>query len=113
MDIWHRFSKNWFGRTVNITVLLAFISLTIYPPSLAYGKTTPIYPQFNELERISHPKQVKIDKDLGRIKTYYKGENGKLIIHLQDLHVNYTSQKQASEIIKDLMDKYGINLVLV
>ena len=97
MDIWHKLSKNSFGKTVNVFILLAFVSLTIYPPSLAYG-STPVYPGYPALDKISHPNQIKINQDFGRIKKYYKGDNGKLIIHLQDLHVNYASQKQASNI---------------
>jgi len=109
--------EKFWARAVNTLVLSAFLSLTIYPPSLA-NASIPTNPQV--IHRVGvglnlpyYPQGIEINKDLARIKKYHKGTNDKLIIHLQDLHVNYKSQKQAAQVIKDLTDKYGINLVLV
>ena len=41
---------------------------------------------------------IGVSKDIGTIKTRYKGKSGKIIIHIQDAHCNYEAQTNISKL---------------
>ena len=56
---------------------------------------------------------IGISKDVGTIKTRYKGNSGKSIIHIQDAHCNYEAQTNISKILENLSKNHNINFVSV
>lgn len=56
---------------------------------------------------------IVIPREYGTIIESYKGTNGKLIVHVQDAHMNYEAQKNSADILASLIENYGFNLVLL
>ncbi|MFH1877690.1 MAG: hypothetical protein ABH883_02675, partial [Candidatus Omnitrophota bacterium] len=50
---------------------------------------------------------------LGEVKEFFRGTNGKTIIHLQDAHCNYFAQHSIAGIIRNLRDSYNVDLVFL
>lgn len=62
--------------------------------------------------------KVTIPKELGTVKEVYQSplaakKRGKMIFHIQDVHVNYEAQKNMANILEYLIQTYGINIILV
>ncbi len=49
----------------------------------------------------------------GEAKDNFQGKNGRLIVHVQDAHCNYSAQQSLSNIIDYCKDNYGIDLVFL
>lgn len=55
-----------------------------------------------------------VSENYGTIRdSYFAGNSQGIIIHIQDLHCNYDAQMSVYNIINELIDKYGLNLVVV
>ncbi|MFC1807075.1 hypothetical protein ACFL0T_01760 [Candidatus Omnitrophota bacterium] len=55
-----------------------------------------------------------IPETYGTIRdSYFSGNSREIIVHIQDLHCNYDAQVSIYNIINELIDKYGLNLVTV
>jgi hypothetical protein len=55
-----------------------------------------------------------VSENNGSIRdSYFAGNNKGIIIHIQDLHCNFDAQMSIYNIINELIDKYGLNLVTV
>ncbi len=63
----------------------------------------------NELE----PEAILIPDQYGTVIETHEGTNGKLIVHVQDAHMNYEAQKNEAAIIESLITDYGLNLILL
>jgi len=57
--------------------------------------------------------EIKIPSEYGRITEGFDGGGDKLVIHVQDAHTNYEAQKNAAGMLEDLINKYGVYLILV
>jgi hypothetical protein len=55
---------------------------------------------------------IRIPEQYGTIIETYNGTNGKLIVHIQDAHVNYEAQKNLSGILESLIEDEGLNLIM-
>ncbi len=94
-----------FKRFVSLGLSVVFLFFSVYIPDIAYAKIA-------DSNVIDLSGGINISKDNGNIKDIYNGKNGKLIIHIQDAHVNYEGQKNLASILKNLIEKHGIDLVL-
>ena len=56
---------------------------------------------------------ISIPRDIGTIRSEYKGKSDKFIIHIQDAHCNYEAQTNISKILEKLYTDYGVGLVSV
>lgn len=59
------------------------------------------------------PTDIVIPDQYGTIIETHEGTNGKLIVHVQDAHMNYEGQKNAAHILESLIEDYGLKLILL
>ena len=59
------------------------------------------------------PQDIYIPDQYGSIIETHKGTNGKLIIHVQDAHVNYEGQINSADILETLIEDYDLKLILM
>jgi len=100
-------------RAVSLSLSTVFLFFSVYVPDAAYaqaGVNTPVGLAQAPVYLIDN---IRIPDENGSIKESHQGTNGKFIIHIQDAHVNYEGQKNLSVILKNLIEHYGIELVLV
>ena len=64
-------------------------------------------------KKFYYPSQIKISPEFGKIQESYQGKTKKLIIHIQDAHCHYEAQKKAARLLENLIEKYGLRLILV
>jgi len=70
-------------------------------------------PAQNPLERIlADPSRFEAPLDFSTLKEVHKGTNGKLIIHIQDAHSNISGQENLASMLDEIMEQYGVSLVL-
>jgi len=63
-------------------------------------------------EIINNPSRLDIPTEFVTLKEFHRGTNGKLIIHIQDAHTNYSGQLNMAKALDRLMNQYDISLVL-
>ncbi|UCD55716.1 MAG: hypothetical protein JSV93_02715, partial [Candidatus Omnitrophota bacterium] len=78
----------------------------------AIDKTPPSPEQKATIREISID-NIGIPKGIGSVKSKYRGEDGKLVIHIQDAHCNYEAQQNITKILEYLLKNYNINFVAV
>jgi hypothetical protein len=61
---------------------------------------------------INDPSLIDIPFEHVTLREARKGTNGKLIIHIQDAHANYSGQKSLAKALGFYMDAYGVQTVL-
>ncbi len=59
------------------------------------------------------PASVVVPENLGQVKEVFTSGSGKLVIHIQDAHMNYGVQKNIDEIIQTLVSQYAVNMISV
>lgn len=64
------------------------------------------------VEVISDPARFQVPFEYTTLKEFYAGTNGKLIIHIQDAHANYSGQMSMAKALDKMMTAYGEYLVL-
>ncbi|MDD5634907.1 MAG: hypothetical protein PHW46_06500, partial [Candidatus Omnitrophica bacterium] len=57
------------------------------------------------------PSHFSIPENLGEVRDIRTADPGKVIIHIQDAHCNYSCQNSITDMIGYLCDTYGIDLV--
>lgn len=99
-------------KIISSVLSVVFLFSSVYVPD-AFAKTAEAAVVSMPYTPIPIIEDIKIPTDSGSVKEIHRGPNGKLIIHIQDAHTNYEGQKNLAGILKELIEKYGINLVLV
>src|SRR3990167_9586066 len=74
-------------------------------------ESSPIIP--GEKEALTNLKQLFIPFEIGEIKSSYQGLQKRLVIHIQDAHVNEEAQRNIGRIIEFLEYKTGAKLISV
>ncbi len=59
------------------------------------------------------PSNVRYNERYGRTRDSYDGDNGKMIIHIQDAHCIYEAQKNIVGIVRDLYNNHNVRLITV
>jgi len=59
---------------------------------------------------VTDPEKIIIAENIGRVKEIFKGQDGKLIINIQDAHCNFEAQTNISQIL-DVLVKNGLRIV--
>ena len=62
---------------------------------------------------IDDPSRLTLSYEHALLKETYRGENGKLIIHIQDAHTNLSGQENLARCLEEIIEKYKVSLVLV
>ncbi len=100
-------------RIVKILSVLLLQTFFFYNIGFATIDKAPPSPEETPTTREISIDNIGVSKDIGSIKTRYKGKDGKLIIHIQDAHCNYEAQTNISKILENFSKTYNINLVSV
>jgi len=61
----------------------------------------------------SSPYAVKIPTKFGKVKERVRGENNKVIVHIQDAHTSYEAQENIANIIQQLVSEDVVDVVAV
>ncbi|MCA9396402.1 MAG: hypothetical protein KC649_04455, partial [Candidatus Omnitrophica bacterium] len=64
-------------------------------------------------EIIRNPAKLPIPSEHATLKEFHVGNNGKLIIHFQDAHSNYSGQLNMAKALETMMKQTGIDVVFV
>ncbi len=93
-------------RVIQFLVIAIFISISYAGPAWSAGGGT------------IDLKEVSIPKKFGTIKDFYQSpiavKGGPIMIfHIQDVHANYQAQKNLADILRYLIETYGLELILV
>lgn len=59
------------------------------------------------------PSAITIPDQYGTILETHRGTNGKLIVHIQDAHMNYEAQKNEAHVLESLIRDYDLTLILL
>ncbi|MDP3919436.1 MAG: hypothetical protein Q8R76_01335 [Candidatus Omnitrophota bacterium] len=54
---------------------------------------------------------IRIPEDVGAIKRAYQGTNGRLVVHIQEAHVNEAAQRNIAKILEYFADEHQLELV--
>jgi len=92
--------KNLFKVTITALFILAVVSCTGYLRD-------------SNAEDVIRAGEVKFSPTHGRVTEVFDGGQDKLVVHLQDAHTNYGAQKNAANILEELINNYGLYLILV
>jgi len=98
------------SRTISILLLQTFL---FYNTSFASLDKTPQTLTKDVKFQKASIDDIGISKDIGSIKTKFKGKDSKLLIHIQDAHCNYEAQTNISKILESLSKDYNINVISV
>ncbi|MDP2921627.1 MAG: hypothetical protein Q8O12_04605 [Candidatus Omnitrophota bacterium] len=85
---------------------------TVVPDAYNYDEEDIAIPTENTTLDPTDPYNITVPTMYGSIIDSYKGTNGKLIIHIQDAHVNYEAQKNISSLIESINLDNGVKLIL-
>lgn len=106
--------KSRFGlsiKTISIVLVMTFAIQDLFyaaPVETFTALNTP-----KPLEVISQdPTRFEAPVEFVTMKEVHRGTNGKLIIHIQDAHSNYSGQTNLANALDHIMSKYGVSVVL-
>ncbi len=104
--LWRTSKARVWTKSIALVISLAFLLPCL---SWAFDGSTYLAPP--PLTMVQHlGKALRLPEKFGRIKQDFQG-NGKLIVHIQDLHCNYEVQMNIARTIHHLAAKYGLRLV--
>ena len=112
-------------KTIN-SILICIIIISFLYQSIVYaqgeviGKSSIKFPlveptplaDFN-INQAANLRDLQIPKSLGEVQEFHQGNNGKLIIHIQDVHAHYEAQKNYAKIMRSITDLMPEQKVLV
>ena len=102
------FKSTIIGAPLILVIILCGLSL-VNKPVLARAAENPK----KETKRVVRPSEIKFPSEYGRITEVFDSGGDELVIHIQDAHTNYEAQKNAASILEELINNYGLYLILV
>ena len=103
----NHFRKKRFVKILSLLLIQAFLFY-----NTGFATVDRISPSSSQNHPVS-TKDICISRDMGTIKDVYDGEDGKLVIHIQDAHCNYEAQTNIARILEHLIKEYNVNFVAV
>ncbi|MBM3253049.1 MAG: hypothetical protein FJZ16_02195 [Candidatus Omnitrophica bacterium] len=73
----------------------------------------PVYSALPQALPLPEPNEITIPEAYGKITETFKGDSGKLVFHIQDLHTNPEAQQNSARIFEHLIDTYGVKLLTI
>ncbi len=100
-------------KTISLIIVISFLALDIVGAFPASNSTPKQVSSIQSLESIiQNPSELNIPYEFVSLKEFYKGSNGKLIIHIQDAHANLSGQKNLAGAMRVMMQQYDIGTIL-
>ena len=109
-------------KIVTLIIIISYIA-TCTGPCYGFGAKT-LFARKSHAQRyvdditaqdnkdiLQSPSLFSIPKNLGRIVEYHKGKNEKLVIHIQDRHIDPVTQNNIASIIEILNVEHNIYLM--
>lgn len=110
------YSLNPIKRSLSIGVIGAFFiqSLGLAAPVVTAENALSLKaPDIPLSEVIQNPSKLRLPLEYASLKELHTGTNGKLIIHIQDAHSNYSGQMNMAQALEEMIGHTGIQTVLV
>ncbi len=107
MTFWHRPGLRVLTKGIAVFVALSFVMPFI---SWAFDVGNYTMPQAGLINVHHLGKILTLPGKLGMINQGFQG-NGKMVVHIQDLHCNYEVQMNIARIIHVLAEEHGLGLV--
>ncbi len=117
LGVKHSIMKN----TISVIVIISFVFTSI--PSYAYNRPT-LFKEKSQAQKyiqeekqavvdiLKDPSAIDINKKYGKVLEWHKGEKSdKLIIHIQDRHVDEIAQTNIASLIGEITQKYNFYLL--
>jgi len=100
--------------------LIVAVAFALQEPGLAVAAiagsavlpTTQLQPA-DPSQLPDHPELLDIPLDNVTVREMYRGTNGRLVIHIQDAHANFSGQKNLARLLENLLKRYEIPLIFV
>ncbi|MCA9395888.1 MAG: hypothetical protein KC649_01855, partial [Candidatus Omnitrophica bacterium] len=111
-----KYSQNPIKRSLSIGVIGVFFiqSLGLAAPIATADPSLSLKaPDIPLSEVIQNPSKLRLPLEYASLKELHTGTNGKLIIHIQDAHSNYSGQMNMAQALKEMIGHTGIQTVLV
>ncbi|MGB3112318.1 MAG: hypothetical protein WBB84_05020, partial [Candidatus Omnitrophota bacterium] len=103
------------GKSIVLKTISLFLVLTfsVYNVSFAAKEDAENVPVVEEIQKEITVDDIGIAIDAGMVKSKYKGETDKIIVHIQDAHCNYEAQSNINRILDQLTKEAGVNMISV
>ncbi|NQT95734.1 MAG: hypothetical protein HQ572_04720, partial [Candidatus Omnitrophica bacterium] len=109
-------------KSISVILLVTFIvtnsnALYAFGNGTLFKKTSHAQRHLAEEEKESlidladTPEAISIPQNLGRVLEYHKGKSDKLVIHIQDRHIDPVAQFNIATIVNELNTKYNTYLM--
>ncbi|MFH1553145.1 MAG: hypothetical protein ABID83_05890 [Candidatus Omnitrophota bacterium] len=105
-----RLKRSRFIKTMSLFLVFAFSLSNV---SFAVTDKSVDEQNFADTKSVLSVEDIGISIDSGTIKSTYKGDNGKTIVHIQDAHCNYEAQTNINKILDQLTKECGMNMISV
>ncbi len=100
------------GHHLFKTSLSMLLSLLMLMPLVSWAVDPGTYLQSGQPYLIMNQKVVTVPRQFGAVEQAYEAPNSRgVVIHIQDLHCHYEVQSNIANILKDLAQRLGINLI--
>lgn len=94
--------------SICLSVVVAFCGITYAAPEdLAYLSDLPESVSLVDIDDIG------VALNIGNVRSSFRGNNGKTIVHIQDAHCNYEAQTNINRLLEQFTGEYGIDLISV
>ncbi|MDP2912610.1 MAG: hypothetical protein Q8N91_01200 [Candidatus Omnitrophota bacterium] len=113
-----RGKNNVFTKVVSILIIQSFIlsNVAFAEPGTSKSVTEAkrdCFAPSGLAMTVVDPEKVVIPREFGLVKSKFIGNDGRLVIHIQDAHCNYEAQANIVKILENLVKNYNITLVSV
>ena len=103
-------------RVLSLIISFSFLLQEVVlgnPDGIALNSTpAPVLSQINVSEIVQNPSKLAVPFEYSSLKEVHPGTNGKLIVHIQDPHANYSGQMAIAKTLDRLMTSTGQCLIL-
>lgn len=102
-------------KSFSYIFILIFLTDTLAwsSPSSASSEFSPPAVHVPIHQVINNPSGLAVPSQFVTLKEFHKGTNGKLLIHIQDAHSNYSGQMNMAKALEQMMRQTGMEVVLV
>lgn len=94
-----------------VSVLVAVVFLFSYSGPVCASKNMPLEKEASVDMSLLGSLDIVIPHQYGTIMESFKGDSGKVIVHIQDLHANKEAQLSSGKLLEGLFRKHGLDFV--
>jgi methylase of polypeptide subunit release factors len=107
-------------KIISLLLILSFIHTNIIPSYGFSGRSLfthkshaqrylDDYSRYKDI--VKTPSFIQIPEELGRVVEHYKGSGDRLVIHIQDRHIDFLTQSNIARIIQNINKAYNIHMI--